>query len=62
MSMGKFLTEIALKRIGRVVFEELVKPMAKEYVAKTDNKYDDAAAEFLSDFVDDLLAEKPKVA
>jgi len=60
--MGKYLTELALKRIARVVFEEIVKPAAKEYVASTQNKYDDLAVEFLNDFVEDLLAEKPKAA
>lgn len=58
--MGKYLTQVALKRIGRVVFDEVVKPMAQDYVAKTDNKYDNLALEFLSDFVDDLLAEEQK--
>ena len=62
IEMGKYLTELALKRIARVVFEEIVKPAAKEYVASTQNKYDDLAVEFLNDFVEDLLAEKPKAA
>jgi hypothetical protein len=52
--MKQILTESFLKKLGVLVYEEILYKLAEEYVKKTDNIYDDAALKFLSDMLVDL--------
>lgn len=55
MDYKKYFTTEVLKKIGETVIMDIVIPIAREYVSKTDNKYDDAAVEFIKDFAMDFL-------
>ncbi len=56
--MKKYFTLELLKKIGRILYDDVIYPVAKAYVEKTTNKYDDQALEFLTDLADEHLAPK----
>jgi len=57
MNWKEILTEKVVKKIARVVYDEVIFKMAEAYVQKTDNTWDDQVLKFLDDFVDDMLAD-----
>lgn len=52
--MKNLISEAFLKKLGVLVYEEILYKLAEEYVKKTDNPYDDQALKFLSDLLGDL--------
>lgn len=49
------LIKIIAKKVIKIIYTDGLYPIAKAYVEKTDNTYDDKALEFLNEFVNDLI-------
>lgn len=61
MSIKNYITEEMLKKagkkMGKALYEEVLRPAAEKYVKESDNPYDDMALQFIDDFVADFLKE-----
>lgn len=62
MDLKDFMTKNFFKKLGLVLYEEVVYKAALAYVRKTDNTADDSFLQMLDAFVKDLLKieEKPE--
>lgn len=58
MNFKDYFTKEVVKKLAYTIVMEVLLPMAEEYVKKTDNKYDDAAVQFLKDFSISVLEEE----
>ena len=43
--------------VGLIVFDEILVPLAEDFVLKTENSYDDAALAMVKPFVRDLIKD-----
>lgn len=57
INLGKYLTAQLAKKVGKVLYDEAIYPAAVEYVASTDNPFDDSALNFLNGFAEKWLNE-----
>jgi hypothetical protein len=49
------MKKLLIKKVVQVLFMDGLYPLAKEFVSKTENPYDDQALDFLTDLVKDLI-------
>lgn len=52
--MDSLIKSVAVQVI-KLVYSQILYPMAKNYVESTDNEFDDAALKFLDSFVSEIL-------
>lgn len=56
-NLKQYFSKAFVKNLIKLVYHDVIEPAARDYVKKSDNKYDDAAIEFLDNFIEDLLKD-----
>lgn len=56
VDLKKYLGMELVKKLGRIIYQEVLYKAAQEYVQRTDNDWDDKGLAYVDQFVRDFLA------